>query len=106
LSKKTSIEDSCPISRTLSVIGDRWSVLILRDLVLRGPHRFQDLKESLGNIGPTTLSGRLKVLEETGLVERSFYSDHPPRAQYLLTKKGETLGPVLATLRDWGREHA
>jgi len=88
------------------VIGDRWSVLILRDLVLRGPHRFQDLKESLGNIGPTTLSGRLKVLEENGLVERSFYSDHPPRAQYLLTKKGETLGPVLATLRDWGREHA
>ncbi|MGF1543582.1 MAG: winged helix-turn-helix transcriptional regulator [Parvularculaceae bacterium] len=97
--------EPCPISRTLNVLGDRWSVLILRDLLLRGPHRFQDLKDSLTGIGPTTLSARLKALEAKGLVERSFYSDHPPRAEYLLTEKGRSLGPLFAQLRDWGRAH-
>ncbi|MEM8985471.1 MAG: helix-turn-helix domain-containing protein [Pseudomonadota bacterium] len=95
--------EPCPISRTINMIGDRWSVLILRDLLLRGPHRFQDLKQSLSGIGPTTLSSRLKTLEAKGLIERSFYSDHPPRAEYVLSKKGETLAPVFTVLRDWGR---
>lgn len=97
--------DPCPVSRTLDMIGDRWGVLILRDLLLRGPHRFQDLKDSLGSIGPTTLSARLKSLEAKGLIERSFYSEHPPRAEYALSDKGKTLGPVLKVLRDWGQEH-
>ncbi|MEM7058475.1 MAG: helix-turn-helix domain-containing protein [Pseudomonadota bacterium] len=95
--------EQCPVARTLDLIGDRWTVLILRDLLLRGPHKFQDLQSSLGRVGTTTLSARLKALEANGLVERQMYSDHPPRAEYLLTKKGQSLGPVMAALRDWGR---
>lgn len=102
--KETDAE-SCPVARALEKIGERWTILILRDLLLRGPHRFQDLMQSLDGIGPTTLSTRLKSLEASGLVERRFYSDHPPRAEYLLTEKGQSLGPVLAALRDWGRAH-
>lgn len=105
MSKKIDNIEPCPISRAIGEIGDRWSVLILRDLLLRGPHRFQDLKQSLGNIGQTTLSARLKTLEEKGLIERAFYSEHPPRAEYLLTKKGKSLGPIFKSLADWGRKN-
>ncbi|MEM6550134.1 MAG: helix-turn-helix domain-containing protein [Pseudomonadota bacterium] len=94
---------SCPVARTIDLIGERWTILILRDLLTEGPRRFQDLRNALDGIGPTTLSARLKSLESKGMVERRLYSDHPPRAEYLLTEKGQSLGPVLAALRDWGR---
>ena len=97
---------NCPVARTLDVIGERWTALILRDLLLKGPQRFQDFQESLPGIGPTTLSARLRSLENNGVVERRFYSDYPPRAEYLLTKKGKALGPAIAALRDWGRRFA
>jgi DNA-binding HxlR family transcriptional regulator len=95
----------CPIARTLDIIGERWTILILRDLLLEGPRKFQDFQQSLAGISPNTLSARLKRLEESGVVERRFYEQHPPRAQYLLTAKGRALGPVLKALLDWGRSH-
>ena len=95
----------CPVARTIDLIGDRWTILILRDLLRRGPHRFQDLQSSLEGIGPTTLSARLKGLEANGFVARQLYSDHPPRAEYVLTEKGKSLGPVVRALRDWGRKN-
>jgi DNA-binding HxlR family transcriptional regulator len=95
----------CPVARTLDVVGERWTLLILRDLFVIGPRRFQDLLESLDGIAPTTLSARLKSLEEDGIIERRFYSDHPPRADYGLTEKGRRLGPVLKALRDWGKRY-
>ena len=98
-------DEACPVARALNVIGERWTVLILRDLLLEGPQRFQDFQDSLPGIGPTTLSARLKTLEANGVVERSFYSDHPPRAEYALTDKGKALGPAIAALRDWGRNY-
>jgi DNA-binding HxlR family transcriptional regulator len=70
-----------------------------------GPCRFQDFERSLAGISPNTLSARLKRLEEHGIVERRFYEQHPPRAEYGLTDKGRQLGPVLKTLLDWGRKH-
>ncbi len=97
---------SCPVARTLEVIGERWTILILRDLVLRGPRRFQDFEQSLLGISPNTLSARLKTLESAGIVERRFYEDHPPRAEYLLTDKGNELRAVVRALRDWGQKHA
>lgn len=100
-----ALEWPCPVKRTLDVIGDAWTVLILRDLFVMGPRRYQDLQQSLAGISPNTLSGRLKKLEEHGVIARRFYSDHPPRAEYVLTEKGETLGPILSALRDWGRQH-
>src|SRR5499427_2713491 len=96
---------ACPIARTLDIIGERWTILILRDLVVGGPQKFQDFERSLAGISPNTLSARLKRLEEAGVVERHFYEQHPPRAEYLLTKKGEELRPVLRALLDWGQRH-
>ena len=95
----------CPVARTLDLIGERWTILILRDLLLQGPRKFQDFERSLSGISPNTLSARLKKLEEGGIIERRFYADHPPRAEYLLTDKGRGLGPALKALLDWGSKH-
>jgi DNA-binding HxlR family transcriptional regulator len=97
--------DYCPVSRTLDIIGDRWTILILRDLIIQGPRKFHDLESSLARISPNTLSARLKTLEQAGIVERRIYADHPPRAEYLLTDKGDELRPVLRSLRVWGEKH-
>src|SRR5258708_3677273 len=96
---------SCPVARTLDIIGERWSVLILRDLFLQGPRKFQDFESSLSGISPNTLSARLKRLEDSGIIERRFYAEHPPRAEYVLTAKGRELGPVMKALRVWGERH-
>jgi DNA-binding HxlR family transcriptional regulator len=96
----------CPIAHALDVVGERWTCLILRDLLLEGPRKFQDLQTSLTGISPTTLSARLKTLEEEGVIERNVYETNPPRSEYRLTSKGRDLAPVLKALRDWGRRHA
>jgi len=95
----------CPVARTLDLIGERWTILILRDLFLEGPRKFQDFEQSLAGISATTLSARLKKLEERGIVARRFYADHPPRAEYMLTEKGRTLGPIMKKLLEWGTAH-
>jgi DNA-binding HxlR family transcriptional regulator len=95
-----------PVARTLSVVGSSWTCLILRELLMHGPRRFQDLQDSLDTIVPTTLSERLRALEKNGVVERRFYTMSPPRAEYVLTAKGRDLGPILSAMRDWGRKYA
>jgi DNA-binding HxlR family transcriptional regulator len=92
----------CPIARTLDIIGERWTILILRDLVVGGARKFQDFERSLAGISPNTLSARLKRLEDAGIIERRFYEQHPPRAEYMLTDKGRELRRVLKALLDWG----
>ena len=94
----------CPVARTLDLIGERWTILILRDLFLQGPRRFQDFQDSLEGIAPNILSARLRDLEAAGLVERRVYSERPVRLEYRLSEKGRTLGPVLRALRQWGEE--
>ena len=94
----------CPVAKSLELVGERWTLLIVRDL-LDGPQRFQDFRVSLAGIAPTLLSERLKVMEEHGMVMRRFYSDHPPRAEYLLTDKGRELGVVIGALATWGSRH-
>lgn len=91
----------CPVARTLDVVGDRWTMLVLRDLSW-GRRKFSALRESLQGISANRLSERLKRLEEHGMVERVFYSDHPPRAEYRLTTKGRAFVPVLAAMREYG----
>ncbi len=95
----------CPIARTLDIVGDRWTLLILRDLILRGARKFSDFEQSLSGISPNTLSSRLKTLEEEGILERRFYDQHPPRAEYVITSRGRKLGPILKTLREWGEQY-
>ena len=101
-----SYDLKCPVARALDIIGERWTMLILRDLFREGPRKFADFEQSLTGISATTLSARLKKLEEHGILARRFYADHPPRAEYLLTDKGRTLGPILKLLLDWGTKHA
>jgi DNA-binding HxlR family transcriptional regulator len=100
-----SVPDVCPIARSLDFIGDRWTILIVRELMRFGPRKFQDFEQALVGIGSNTLSARLKRLEEAEIVERRFYEQHPPRAEYLLTARGEELIPVLKALLAWGRRH-
>ena len=95
---------ACPVAKTLELIGDRWTLLIVRDL-LPGTRRFQDLLESLPGIAPNILSDRLKLMESGGLVARRLYSDHPPRAEYTLTERGRELGVVVGALASWGSRH-
>lgn len=94
---------ACPVARTLDVVGDRWTILLLRDLSW-GRRRFSVLLESLKGISANLLSDRLKKLEENGMIERVFYSDHPPRAEYRLSTKGRAFIPVLLALRAYGDE--
>jgi DNA-binding HxlR family transcriptional regulator len=96
---------TCPVARTLDLIGERWTILILRDLLLEGPRRYQDFQESLAGIAPNTLSARLKELEARGLISRRLYSEHPPRLEYHLTDKGKSLGTVMRALREWGQKN-
>lgn len=97
-------QQSCPVARSLDIVGDRWTMLVVRDL-LRGRTRFNDLLASCAGISPNVLSERLKTLEEHGIVERKFYSDHPPRAEYRLTEKGAALGPAVRALFTWGERY-
>jgi DNA-binding HxlR family transcriptional regulator len=96
----------CPIARALDVIGERWSLLILRDLFRKGPQRFADLQASLDGIAPNTLSARLKTLEGQGVVAGRMYERHPPRIEYYLTDKGKQMGPILKALYAWGERYA
>ena len=92
---------NCPIARSLDIVGERWTILILRDIAY-GVSRFKEILRSLDGIPSNLLSRRLKRLEEQGIIERSFYSQHPPRAEYRLTAKGQRLIPLLCALAEWG----
>lgn len=104
MGKSYQIHD-CPVARTLDLIGERWTILLLRDLLLHGPRRFQDFQTSMPGVAPNTLSARLKAMEDNELVRRELYNEHPPRLEYVLTDKGKSLGPVLKAMRNWGNKH-
>jgi DNA-binding HxlR family transcriptional regulator len=93
----------CPIARSLDWVGERWSILILRD-AFQGLTRFDQFQKSL-KIAPNILSRRLNALVEAGLLERRRYSEHPPRDEYLLTERGRDFRPVLWSLIAWGNKH-
>ena len=94
----------CVIAQTLDVLGDRWTLLILRDLIA-GLHRYNDILESCAGMSPNVLSDRLKRLESEGLVTRNYYRELPPRVEYTLTEKGWTVRPILSALGEWGRHN-
>ncbi len=92
----------CPVAKTLDIVGEKWTLLILRDFFLHGTRRFQNLQDSLTGIAPNTLSARLKLLEKQNILERHSYSDFPPRFEYALTDKGKDLSAVVKALYEWG----
>jgi len=100
--KRKSFEDmDCPIAQSLELVGEWWTPLILRDIVMVGLSRFDDIQSNLG-IAPTVLASRLKHLVDTGLVERRRYSERPPRYEYLPTEAAREFEPVLKALFKWG----
>lgn len=91
----------CPVEATLTLIGDRWKVLIIRDL-LDGTKRFGELKRSIGSISQKVLTTNLRAMEENGLLERKIYAEVPPRVEYTLTETGYSLEPILSAMHVWG----
>lgn len=92
---------ACPVETTLMLIGNKWKVLILRDL-MPGTKRFGELKKSIGNVTQKVLTAQLRDMEEKGLVNRKVYAEVPPRVEYTLTELGYSLKPVLDAMWDWG----
>lgn len=88
----------------MQIIGNKWTALILRDL-MNGPSRFCELEKSVGNINPRTLSQRLDDLEESGIINRESFAEVPPRCEYSLTQKGKDLLPVLKQMAAWGNKY-
>jgi DNA-binding HxlR family transcriptional regulator len=95
---------ACPVEATLSLISDRWKVLIIRDL-LEGTRRFGELKHSIGAITQKVLTAHLREMETQGLLTRKVYAEVPPRVEYTLTETGYSLKPVLDTMNRWGMEY-
>ena len=92
---------ACPVETTLMLIGDKWKVLILRDL-MPGTKRFGELKKSICSVSQKVLTAQLRDMEQNGLVHREVYAEVPPRVEYSLTELGRSLEPILDAMRNWG----
>ena len=92
---------ACPVETTLMLIGDKWKVLILRDL-MPGTKRFGELKKSIGSVSQKVLTAQLRDMVESGLVNRTVYAEVPPRVEYSLIDLGRSLKPILDAMRNWG----
>jgi DNA-binding HxlR family transcriptional regulator len=93
---------TCPVACTLDLVGDRWTLLIIRDMMFFGKQRFEEFLASPEGISTNILANRLKLLEELGLVAKQPYGNHPRRMSYSLTEQGQSLRPVLKTIALWG----
>ena len=101
---RAASRSSCPVAGALDLVGDRWTLLVVRDL-LRGKRRYGDLAASSEKIPTNILADRLRRLEQGGVVERVQYSARPPRYEYRLTQRGEALRHPIRSLARWGLEH-
>lgn len=99
--KKKDQLPTCPVETTLTLIGDKWKVLILRDL-MPGTKRFGELRKSVGDVSQKVLAAQLRDMEKSGLVHREVYAEVPPRAEYSLTPLGRSLKPILDSMWAWG----
>ena len=95
---------ACPVETTLTLIGDKWKVLILRDL-FSGKKRFGELKKSVGGVSQKVLTAQLRDMEKNGLVNRKVYAEVPPRVEYSLSELGQSLKPVVDAMKNWGEEY-
>ena len=95
---------ACPVETTLMLIGDKWKVLILRDL-MSGTKRFDELKKSIGHVTQKVLTAQLRDMEAKGLLMRKVYAEVPPRVEYTLTKTGYSLKPILDSMVVWGTHY-
>jgi len=101
--EKTNLPE-CPVATTVQIIGSKWKLLILRNLLAR-PWRFNELKRSLEGVSQKVLTDALRTLEADGIVIRTVYPEAPPRVEYALTELGESLRPILKTMERWGMDY-
>lgn len=104
MNEKTKELPACPVETTLTLIGDKWKVLILRDL-MHGTKRFGELKKSIGTVSQKVLTAQLRDMEANGLVHREVYAEVPPRVEYSLTELGQSLKPILDAMWNWGEDY-
>lgn len=104
MTEQTRALPACPVETTLMLIGDKWKVLILRDL-MPGTKRFGELKKSIGHVSQKVLTAQLRDMEASGLVSRKVYAEVPPRVEYSLTELGRSLKPILDAMRNWGENY-
>ena len=95
---------ACPVETTLTLISNKWTVLILRDL-MTGTKRFGELKKSIGHVTQKVLTAQLRNMEQSGLVLRTVYAEVPPRVEYSLTELGYSLKPILDAMYSWGEAY-
>ena len=95
---------ACPVETTLTLISDKWKVLILRDL-LTGTKRFGELRKSIGTVSQKVLTSQLRQMEESGLLTRKVYAEVPPRVEYTLTELGYSLKPIMDAMWAWGEKY-
>ena len=100
-----ALRSPCPIAGALDILGDAWTLLVMRDLLFYDKHRFAEFLESSEGISTNILAERLTRLEHWGLIERRRYQERPPRDEYVLTTRGYDLLPVLKELIKWGQQH-
>lgn len=94
----------CPVATTVQLIGSKWKLLILRNLLLR-PWRFNELKKDLNGISQKVLTDSLRSMEEDGLITRTVYAEVSPRVEYALSDLGETIRPILSAMQEWGKDY-
>jgi DNA-binding HxlR family transcriptional regulator len=95
---------ACPVATTVNLIGNKWKILILRDL-LAGTKRFGELRKSVSGISQKVLTDNLRALEEDGIVLRAIFAEVPPRVEYSLSALGETLRPIIEVMEKWGKAY-
>ncbi|GAB4186266.1 MAG: helix-turn-helix domain-containing protein [Wenzhouxiangellaceae bacterium] len=105
ISKSVSKRSNCPIATTLDVIGDKWSLLIIRDIALFDKHKNKEFQEAGENIPTNILANRLKLLVDVGIIEKHPYQNNPLRYEYVLTHAGRNLVPVLQSIAVWAEEN-
>ncbi len=102
---KTKAElPECPVATTVQLIGNKWKLLILRNLLAR-PWRFNELRKNLEGISQKVLTESLRQMEEDGLITRTVYAEVPPRVEYALSEVGESMRPIFASMEAWGKEY-
>ncbi|QEN08242.1 transcriptional regulator [Oceanispirochaeta crateris] len=104
--EKKKVSAGCPVEAALNVIGGKWKGIALYHLLVDGTLRFNELKRRVGNVTQRMLTKQLRELEEDGIINRHVYAEVPPKVEYSLTEKGETLRPILIGLREWGMANA
>ena len=103
MKKKEELPD-CPVATTVSLIGSKWKLLIIRNLLVR-PWRFNELQRSLEGISQKVLTDSLRSMEEDGIITRTVYPEVPPRVEYALSELGETLRPIISDMEKWGQAY-